>query len=228
MSLRVRESKEFKVSPISTRHSGVGRIPKEWEVVRLGNVTEINRETKDLPKDYPNIRFSYIDIDSVENETGIIKNSKEIMGKEAPSRARRVVHYNDVIMSTVRPYLKAFALIPEEHDGQICSTGFAVLTCKENMFSHYLLYTLFSKVVIDQCNKMMVGGQYPALNSQQVSQIVIPVPSVFEQQKIAEILGDVDERLVLLKTKKEKFGRIKKQLMNDLLTGKRRVYPVRD
>lgn len=201
----------------------IGRIPKEWEVERLGNVTEINKEAKDLLKDYPNSRFFYIDIDSVENDTGNIKQLKEIMGKDAPSRARRVVHCNDVIMSTVRPYLKAFALVPEEHDGQICSTGFAVLTYKENISSHYLLYTLFSKVVIDQCNKMMVGGQYPALNSQQVSQILIPVPSVFEQRKIENVLCTLDRRLEQLRRKKGKFKKIKRGLMNDLLTGNKRV-----
>jgi len=208
--------KEFKDTEI-------GRIPKEWEIKRLSDVTEINKEAKDLPADYSNNRFFYIDIDTVENNTGNIRQAKEIIGKDAPSRARRVVHYNDVIMSTVRPYLKAFAIILESHDSYICSTGFAVLTGKELLNPHYLLYMLFSKVVITQCNKMMVGGQYPALNSQQVSQIVIPVPSVFEQKKIANVLCTLDRRLEQLRRKKGKFEKIKRGLMNDLLTGKKRV-----
>lgn len=208
--------KEFKDTEI-------GKIPKEWEVAHLSNVTEINKETKDLPKDYPHSRFFYIDIDSVENDTGNIKQVKEIMGKDAPSRARRVVHCNDVIMSTVRPYLKAFAIMPESHDSYICSTGFAVLTSKENLDSHYLLYTLFSKIVIDQCNKMMVGGQYPALNTKQVSQIVIPVPLKAEQKQITQILRNFDKRLEQLRRKKNELRKIKKGLMNDLLMGKRRV-----
>ena len=162
-----------------------------------------------MPWNYHNIRFFYFDIDSVENDTGNLKQVKEITGKDAPSRARRVVHCNDVIMSTVRPYLKAFALVPENYDRQICSTGFAVLTSKEDLNPHYLLYTLFSKVVIDQCNKMMVGGQYPALNSQQVSQILIPVPSVFEQRKIENVLCTLDRRLEQLRRKKGKFSRRK-------------------
>ena len=43
--------------------------------------------------------------------------------KEAPSGSRRVVHYNDVIMSMFRPYLKVFAIIPKEYDNQMCPTG---------------------------------------------------------------------------------------------------------
>jgi len=201
----------------------VGRIPKEWEVVKLGKITEINKEARDPTKEFPQRKFLYIDIDSVENETGIIKDVKDIIGKEAPSRARRVVHCNDIIMSTVRPYLKAFAIIPERYENQICSTGFAVFTCKNEITSLYLLYTLFSKLVIEQCNRMMVGGQYPALNNSQVEKIKIPLPPLPEQQKIAAILSTVDKKIDMEKKRKEKFERIKKGLMNELLTGRKRV-----
>jgi len=208
--------KEFK-------DSKVGKIPKEWEVMRLGKVTEINKESQDPKREFPQRKFLYIDIDSVENGTGVIKEVKSIVGKEAPSRARRVVHYNDIIMSTVRPYLKAFAIIPERYENQICSTGFAVLTCKSKLSSLYLLYTLFSKLVIEQCNRMMVGGQYPALNNSQVARIKIPLAPLPEQQKIAEILSTVDKKIEIEKKRKEKLERIKKGLMQDLLTGRKRV-----
>lgn len=133
------------------------------------------------------------------------------------------MHQNEVLMSTVRPYLKAFALVPRECNDQICSTGFAVLSCKSEILPQYLLYTLFSKNVIDQCNKMMMGGQYPALNQTQVAKIEIPLPPFSEQRHIAEILGAVDEKLALERKRKEKFERIKRGLMNDLLTGRKRA-----
>ncbi|MHB9127178.1 MAG: restriction endonuclease subunit S, partial [Candidatus Humimicrobiaceae bacterium] len=147
----------------------------------------------------------------------------EIIGREAPLRARRQIRYNDVIMSTVRPYLKAFAIIPKLYDGQICSTGFAVLSCKEKVLPKFLLYILFSKSLVSQFNREMVGAQYPALNSSQVKKLKIPLPSISEQEKIAEILSAVDERIQLLKEKKNKLERVKKGLMNELLTGRIRV-----
>jgi len=208
--------KEFK-------NTEIGRIPKEWKIVRLKEVVDINKESRDPNREFPEREFSYIDIDSIENGTGVIKAAKTIIGREAPSRARRVIHYNDVIMSTVRPYLKAFAIVPREYDSQICSTGFAVLTCKERILPSYLLYTLFSNYVISQCNRMMVGGQYPALNNSQVEKIKLPLPSIYEQKKITEILSTVDKRLELLRNKKERLARVKKGLMNDLLSGKKRV-----
>jgi type I restriction enzyme S subunit len=197
-------------------------IPKDWGVVALGDVAEINQESCD-PSEKPDSSFMYIDIESVENGSGLIKGVKEVFGAAAPSRARRVVHTGDVIMSTVRPYLKAFMLVPHKFDNQICSTGFAVLTATEKTIPDYILYSLFSDNVIDQCNKVMVGGQYPALNSTQVSKIKLPLPPVNEQKKIAEILSAVDEKLNLEKKRRDRLQRIKKGLMDVLLSGKKRV-----
>jgi len=208
--------KEFKETEI-------GRIAEEWEVKSLEEIVEINTEQTDPLKKFPNRKFFYIDIDSVENETGLIKNPKELFGKNAPSRARRIVHSNDVLMSTVRPYLKAFAIVPVKYENQICSTGFAVLTAGEKLSPAYLLYILFSKSVIDQCNRMMTGGQYPALNSSQVATIRIPIPGREEQERIAEILSEADRKIELEKRRRARLERIKKGLMEDLLTGRKRV-----
>ena len=205
------ERTEFEETPI-------GRIPKDWELVQLGKVMHINRESCDPKRDFPEKRFLYIDIDSIQNETGVIKRAKTIIGKEAPSRARRLIRYNDVIMSTVRPYLKAFAIVPKEYDAQICSTGFAVFRCKERILPYYLLYTLFSNFIIGQCNRMMVGGQYPALNDSQVKKIQLPLPPLPEQQKIAEILSTVDEAIEKTDQAIDKTRRLKKGLMQELLT----------
>ncbi len=53
--------------------------------------------------------------------------------------------------------------------------------------------------------------------------IVIPLPTIMEQQKIIDILSTVDQKLQLLRERKERFTRLKKGLMNAILTGKRRV-----
>ena len=200
------------------KQTEIDKIPKKWEVVNLDDVAYINKASIDPTKELPDKKFFYIDIDSVENGTGVLKNIKEIIGKDAPSRARRVIHYNDVIMSTVRPYLKAFALVPQKYDKQICSTGFAVLSCKEKLFPLYLLYSIFSRSVINQCNRMMIGGQYPALNTSQVVQIKIPLPPLPEQKKIAEVLSTVDEAIQKIDEAIEYTQRLKKGLMQVLLT----------
>jgi len=193
-------------------------MPEGWKNVKLGDAVEINGASRDPTREIPDEKILYIDIESVEGGTGIIKMAREILGKEAPSRARRIIHQNDVIMSTVRPYLKAFALVPREYNNQICSTGFAVLSCKNEISPRYLLYTLFSKKVIEQCNKMMMGGQYPALNQSQVAKIEIPLPPLPEQRRIAEVLGTVDSAIQKVDGAIEGTECLKKGLMQRLLT----------
>lgn len=200
------------------KDTSIGRIPMDWEVKNLDEVTKINQESRNPSKISPKDKFLYIDIESITNESGIIKNVKNVMGVDAPLRARRVVHNNDVIMSTVRPYLKAFAIVTPKYDNEICSTGFAVLTAKKVIYPHYLLYCLFSDFVLDQCNRMMTGGQYPALNTSQVKKIKIPIPSLPEQKQISQIISTADQLINISEEILYKIQYFRKGLMQNLLT----------
>lgn len=96
----------------------------------LGHIEEVtSRDPTKKPDDF----FEYVDIAGIDNQTGRIKESKELLGKEAPSRARREIREHDIIVSTVRPNLNATALIPKELNNQICSTGFCVIRCKKRL-----------------------------------------------------------------------------------------------
>lgn len=196
----------------------IGEVSDSWKVIKLKDAAEINKESRDPIKEIPNDKFIYIDINSIEGGSGNIVTPQVILGKNAPSRARRVVHERDVIMSTVRPYLKAFAIISKEYDNQICSTGFAVLSCKKEIMPQFLLHMLFSKIVIDQCNRMVVGGQYPALNQSQVSMIRLPLPPLVEQQKIASVFSTISEAIQRTNEIIRKTQELKKGLMQRLLT----------
>lgn len=208
---------ELRQVPEGYKKTELGVIPEDWRIFQIDQLANINRESRDPKKKFEEF-FNYIDIDAVENGTGLIKNPKRLFGKEAPSRARRVIHKDDVIMSTVRPYHKAFALVPNLYDNQICSTGFAVLSCGKNLDPKYLLQYLFSDTVIDQCISMMGGGQYPALNTTQVSKIKITLPPLPEQQKIASILLKVDEQIEQTEQIIERTEILKTGLMQKLLT----------
>jgi len=190
---------------------------KKWRWVKLNEICWINREKRDPTKEIPDKEFLYIDISSVEEGTGRIVKIKKILGKNAPSRARRVIHTNDVIMSTVRPYLKSFAIITEEYDNQICSTGFAVLSCQEKVIPKYLLYALFSDIVISQCNDMMVGAHYPALRLNQVAKIKIPLASLDEQKKIVTYLNKIRENVDSLRELQQSMDKELEKLVPSIL-----------
>lgn len=178
-------------------------LPKGWIWRSLEEVVHINKESRNPSVANPSQQFIYIDISSIEGGTGRIKEIKKMIGRDAPSRARRVVHTNDVLMSTVRPYLKSFAVVPKDYENQICSTGFAVLTCKEEILPKYLLYSLFLDVVINQCNSLMKGAHYPAINAKQVKKIMIPFSPINIQKNVITRIEETIDRLEQMKKLKE-------------------------
>lgn len=133
----------------------------------------------------PDKVFTYIDISSIDVVTGIITNPQELIGEEAPSRARKVVHEGDIIISTCRPTRGAIAVIPAELDNQICSTGFSVIRAKKGVNNLYLHFILRSDLVKEQFRKFSTGSSYPAILDSDVEKTIIPLPDEPKQIEIA-------------------------------------------
>jgi len=162
------------------------KLPEGWEKIRIKEVI-IKTMTKD-PKKEPDKKFVYIDISSVNKENFKIEYPKHLTGKEAPSRARRIVNENDIIFSTNRPNLKTISIIPKEYNKQICSTGFCVLRSSDKILPNFLFYLMISDNVLDQINSKMRGIQYPAVSDSDVLNAIITLPPLEEQEKIIKKL----------------------------------------
>jgi type I restriction enzyme S subunit len=205
--------KEFKETEI-------GRIPDGWEVVRLKEIT-LPTENID-PRSETEKDFKYVDIASIENLAIIGWNL--INSKNAPSRARQLIKTKDVIFATTRPYLKNMAMVPKNLDGQICSTGFCVVRANEEFtISEWIFYNISTDRFIYRITSKMKGATYPAVSDKDVLDEKLLLPPLNEQQKITEILSSVDKKIELERKRKGRLERIKKGLMNDLLTGRKRV-----
>ncbi len=138
------------------------------------------------PASTPDKTFLYVDISSVDVLTGIITNPQRLLGSEAPSRARKVIHTGDIIISTCRPTRGAVAVVPKKLDNQICSTGFSVIRAKKGINSNYLHFILRSAVVKEQFRKFSTGSSYPAILDEDVKKTVIPLPKQLIQDQIAK------------------------------------------
>lgn len=150
---------------------------------------EILEKTETInPLQYPNTKFDYIDVSSVSNLYFKIENTQKIKGKDAPSRARRLVKENDVIFATVRPTLKRIAIIPKELDNQICSTGYFILRPNPEINHRYLFYSLFTKDFLSNMEKLQKGASYPAVTDNDMRNQELSFPTLPEQQRIVDIL----------------------------------------
>lgn len=175
---------------MSFKDSGVewiGEIPSHWGISKIKYQTDINKHTlKDqTPDDYI---IQYIDIGNVNSE-GQIQELQEYKFSDAPSRARRIVKKNDLLISTVRTYLKAITSILEDiEDNVICSTGFAVLTPKCTIDPLYLHYLSRSEVYIDEIVSRSTGVSYPAINASDIGALECILPPLDEQYLIGSFL----------------------------------------
>lgn len=193
----------------------LGWIPNEWKLDNINKITYLNPESLGNSTD-ENLIINYIDIESV--KIGKVLGYKKFKFSEAPSRARRVVMKNDVIISTVRPNLKSIAKINFDKENLICSTGFAVLRKKETIDSEYLFQFVMSDIFTKQLVDKTVGSNYPAVNSNDIKETLIFVPPLKEQEKIADILSTVDSQIDDTDKLIEKTKELKKGLMQRLLT----------
>ena len=174
-------------SNVPMKESGIdwiGQIPNHWEIDSLKHRVDLNSKTLNDNTD-SNYEFDYVDIGSVSLERGIEKYEHMVF-EDAPSRARRIVKKDDVIISTVRTYLKAIAIIPDK-ENIIVSTGFAVLT-PTKINSRYLGYMVKSDYFTNLVSANSVGVSYPAINSTDLINLKILIPSEEEQNEIANYL----------------------------------------
>ena len=168
----------------------------------------------------------YIDIGSV-NSDGEITNTEKYMFKNAPSRARRIVKTNDVIISTVRTYLKAIALINSVYDDYICSTGFSVLKPSNMIDSKYLFYALKNICFTDKVSANSTGISYPAITDSKLINLKIKITDFNNQKlisnKIDKKINKINEVVEYRKQIIEKLEEYKRSLIYECVTGKREV-----
>lgn len=194
------------------KDSGVewlGEIPSHWDSKSLKYLCTYNDDvlSETTPKD---TEIQYVDIGSVSAIEGI-SNLETMIFKDAPSRARRVVKDGDVIVSTVRTYLEAIAPIDNPPENLIVSTGFAVIRPNKELYKGFASYCLRAKGFIKEVVARSVGVSYPAINSSELVNIIIPSLNFNEQVQIANFLDHETTKIDSLIEKQQKLIELLKE-----------------
>lgn len=190
-----------------------GGVFPEWEEVTLGDILEINPKTEEKIAD----EFYYADLASINN--GVFTHGAAINHNEAPGRAQRVVHIDDVLFQSVNAenlghyhYTK-----DKELDKQfVASTGFFLLRMK-NGCNAFLYQLLFTKAFNQEVHKYSAGSIYPAINITEFKKIKVRIPkSIEEQRKIAAALAAYDEMIAVKTAKLETWQECKKRMVKEI------------
>lgn len=204
--IRSEKTHKFKDSPI-------GRIPEEWEVVRLGEVcfiimgqspssALINREEKGIPFLQGNAEFT----SKYPNPINWIEKPLKIAKKES-------------ILLSVRAPVGALNIADREY---CIGRGLCSIVTNKNI-THNLFIWYYLQFSINNLINLSQGSTFEAISSRELKNYFLPLPPLPEQQRIAEILSQIDNTIEKEEAYKQKLEHIKKGLMEDLLTGKVRV-----
>ncbi|MDE0555774.1 MAG: hypothetical protein OXI24_16275 [Candidatus Poribacteria bacterium] len=130
------------------------------------------------------IEYQYIELANIGN-SGEITDCMVEHGEDLPTRARRKVAAGDVIVSSIEGSLESIALITEEYDNALCSTGFHVVQ-SDVLNSKVLLVLLKSIVGQLQLKKGCNGTILTAINKAEFSRIAIPKITEDKQAEVEQ------------------------------------------
>ncbi len=206
-------------------HKGIDELPEGWKFVKLEEaVKEIKNGFASGKRDENGI--VQIRMNNVTTDGRIIFDS--YLKVPTPENLDLwLLRKGDFLFNNTNSYdlVGKSALFTEAPFPCTFSNHFTRIRFKESMvlpeiiLYHFLM--LWKKGYFKSVAIRHVGQS--AVNSKYLLKLKIPLPPLYEQQKIAEILGAVDEKIALEKERKAKLERVKKGLMNDLLTGRKRV-----
>jgi type I restriction enzyme S subunit len=220
-NIRNEKTHKFKDSPL-------GRMPEEWEVVRLGEISKtITKGTTPTTYgfSYVNDGINFIKIESIdENGNFIIEKFEHIDKKTNDYLSRSKLEEGDILFS-IAGALGRVVIIEKSVLPANTNQALAIIRLKEKKETtiKFLKFYLTSFLIQNYIENILVKSAQSNLTLKDINNFLIPFPPLPEQQRIAEILSQIDKTIEKEEQYKEKLKRLKQGLMEDLLTGKVRV-----
>ena len=196
--------RSFEIYPLyrNSEIEGLEEIPDHWQVKRLKYLATVNDEVL-AETTNPNLEIAYVDIGNVDSVEGITGRERLVF-EDAPSRARRIVREGDVIVSTVRTYLRAIARIKAAEANLIVSTGLAVVRPR-HLDGGFIAYALGAPYFVERVVAHSVGVSYPAIGARDLACLDIAFPPLAEQRAIVAFLDRVTAKIDALVAKKRRL-----------------------
>lgn len=206
---------EFRLDP------DIGKIPKEWNVKKLGEISTITSggTPSRTEKKFWNGNIPWIKTGEI--NYNVITSTEEKITKEGlENSAARLIPKGTLLMALYGQGVTR---------GRVAITGIeatinqacAAITFTDDIETIFAFYYLTMKY--ESIRELSGGSNQNNLNIPLIKTILIQLPSPKEQQKISTILTTLDSKLTLQRQRTAHYEKLKQGLMNDLLTGKRRV-----
>jgi len=222
----VEDNKEFQ------EIKGIGKIPKTWKILKLEEIAARERNSfVDGPfgsnlkrNEFVNHGIPVIQLHNISEGRFIADDLKYITEDKFNELRRHEARPGDLIITKLGDPIAAACIVPDIFPKYMIVADCVRLRVNKELCNPiFLQYVINSIKVRKQAIARAKGSTRKRINLSEIKKLLIPLPSLTEQNKIADILSTVDIKLKLDRKRKEKLLRIKRGLMNDLLTGRKRL-----
>lgn len=189
--------------------SELGEIPVEWELNKIEDICNLRNE-KFNPVGNENKK--YVALEHMGQGTGRIIGSGN---SNETTSLKTIFKTNDILFGKLRSYLRKYWFCKFEG---VCATEILPLYAKEGVDPKYCFYIIQQDKFIEYTDQGSFGTKMPRTSWNDIKKFVLPVPTLKEQQKIAEILSTVDDQIEQTEGLLEKTKKLKKGLLQRLLT----------
>lgn len=208
------------------KETEIGMVREHWEVMKLGNVASNIRSgstprggsTTYLDKGIPLIRSQNVLMNNLvlDDVAYVSKETHEIM-------LRSQIQPGDVLLNITGASIGRVAVAPSTLNEANVNQHVCRIRPKEVLISEFLSYYLASEIGQWQIMSTQIGATRQGLNYQHVRNFLIPMPSIEEQIKIADILDAIDHKIRAEDMHMVALDNLFKTLLYNLMTGKIRV-----
>ncbi len=207
------------------KDSELGKIPESWEVKSLSMIGSFSKgkgisKNEIIEDGIPCMRYAeiYTEYDIV------LKNIKSFIDEKSAFNSKQL-NKGDILFAgsgeTLDDIGKSVAFI-DDFEAYVGGDT-VILSPSIDYNSLFMSYQLNSTIVRLQLRKLGQGSSVVHIYSSGLEKVKVPFPPLKEQKQIAEILSTADEKLEVLRAKKEKYETLKKGLLQKLLSGEVRV-----
>lgn len=187
----------------------------EFELIKINEICILNgfNYSKNEKWDFIN----YLDTKNI-NQGTINKFQYFSIEEKIPSRAKRKVNNDDIIISTVRPNQKHYGLIKDKPDNLLVSTGFTTLTINKEIANPEFIYYYITQPNITESLQIIAEQSttsYPSVKPSDIGNLIINIPTLNIQKKIGKFLSNFDKKIENLKNTNKKLDKILKEIFKN-------------
>jgi type I restriction enzyme S subunit len=212
------------------KKSIAGKIPINWKIAKLGDfVRVIKNGTSINEKNISEKGYNVIHKKHIKKGGRLkLKKSRTVVNEGHVKRRPNSLVGKGYLALTTRDLCKdapsiGLMMVIDDDREFVLAQGTSGIKLSDSLDNHYLALlsnTTFYRSII---KRIAVGSTQQHIRIKDLLNMEIPIPPMKEQQKIANILYTIHEKILILKKKRRKYKKLKKQIMFKLLAGEIRV-----